>query len=225
METAVLKSELREATGSRACTKLRRQGRVPAILYGRAEPSVMLTVSQHDLNAVLHTGARMLDLATPDRTEKVFVKDVQYDSMGSEIVHVDFTRVVLTETIELEVAVNLHGRPLGVLEGGIVDQVIKELRIECLPTQIPDGIRVEVGQMKVGDMITVGNLQIPEGVKVLNDPGLVVVTIHAPVAEEVAVEAAEAAEETAEPEVIGAKEREEAKAAEGEEEAEKPGKE
>ena len=224
MATVVLKSEARTETGSSACTRLRHAGHIPAVLYGRNIANLLLAVDLHDLNAAIASGARMLDLDTPAGTEKVFIREVQYDSMGSLPVHVDFTRVVMTEKITLEVSVTLVGRAPGVTEGGILDQPIKELEVECLPDRIPETIRCNVGSMKIGDMITVGQLEIPEGVTVHKDASLVIVTIHPPVTEEEAVAVAEPTEGAVEPEVIGAKEREAAAAAEEAEAGESGGK-
>ena len=204
MKTESLQTQLRKETGTQACAKLRRQGRVPAVLYGHGGNNVQLSVDMHDLNMTLQHGARMLELITDDVTETVIVKEIQFDALGDEPIHVDFTRVAIDEKISLLVTVELAGTTQGSEAGGILDQPIKEIEIECLPTQIPEAIRCNIRAMQIDDVITVGDLQMPEGVVALTDSGQVVVIVHPPTKQ---VEDEEVSDEEAavEPEVIGAK--------------------
>ena len=205
MKTEALQTRRRKETGTQASARLRRQGRVPAVLYGHGGDNVLLSVDLHDLSMTLQHGTRMLDLVTDEATETVIVKDIHFDALGDEPIHVDFTRVAIDEKISLLVTVELVGTAQGAEAGGILDHPTKEIEIECLPTQIPESIRLNVRPMQIDDVITVGNLQIPEEVTVLTDPGQVVVIIHPPIKP---VEEEEVPEEEAapgEPEVIGAK--------------------
>lgn len=213
MKEAVIHAEPRARSGSRACRRLRREGRVPGVLYGHGEEGVKVAMDAHDLLQTLHTGAHMFDLklkGQPD--EKVLVKEVQYDSLGDEIIHVDLQRVALTEIVEVTVPIVPVGTAIGSVHKGILDQPLKELHVSCLPADIPHDIRVHVTHLDIGDMLTVKDLELPERVATTNVPGQVVVTVHPPVKEE-EVEAAEVVAEeeaVAEPEVIGAKPEEEA---------------
>ena len=208
MKEAVIRAEARDESGTRACRRLRREGRVPGVVYGHGDEGVKIAMDAHDLLQTLHTGAHMFDLklkGEPD--EKVLVKEVQYDSLGDEIIHVDLQRVALTETVEVTVPIVLVGTAIGSVHKGVLDQPLKELHVSCLPTDIPDDLRVHVTHLDIGDMLTVKDVELPERVTTTNAPEQVVVTVHPPVKEE-EVEAAEVAAEekaVAEPEVIGAR--------------------
>ena len=211
MEAQILQAEKRTGKGTESSRKLRQQGKIPAVLYGHGGENVTLSVGSHELGVVLHHGVRVLDLAIGGAKETVMIKEVQYDAMGDEPVHVDFTRVALGEKIRLRVPVELVGTAAGVTAGGILDHPVSDVEIECFPTNIPESVRVQVKALQIGDMITVGDLTLPEGVTVLTDRGQIVATVHPPLKEEEPVAAVEGAA-PAEPEVIGAKEREEAAA-------------
>jgi large subunit ribosomal protein L25 len=134
---------------------------------------------------------------------------VQWDHLGKDLLHVDFARVAADERIVLTVPIELRGTAPGVTAGGVLDQPIHTLSIECLAISIPDTIRVNIGELQIGSAIHVRDLALPAGVKAMSDPEAIVVQVKQPVAEEEAPVAAEAAE-AAEPEVIGAKEKAEA---------------
>jgi large subunit ribosomal protein L25 len=217
MREPVIHAERRTLIGTQSCRRLRNRGTIPGILYGHGEEGVTIAMDAHDLAKTLHTGAHIYDLKVeglPD--EKVLVKEVQYDSLGSDIVHVDLQRIALTETVEVSIPILLVGHAVGVIHKGVLDQPLKELHVRCLATQIPHELRVVVTELEIGMMKMVKDVPLPEGVVATNAPEQVVVTVHPPVAEEV-VEAVEGVvpEGPAEPEVIGAKPAEE-----GEEEAE-----
>jgi large subunit ribosomal protein L25 len=143
------------------------------------------------------------------KNETVLVKDVQFDHLGMEVLHVDFARVDLNERVEVTVPLVLKGEPKGEKDGGVLQQILADLEIECLVTQIPTEIRANVADMGLNDALHVKDLQLPEGVRALQDEDLIVATVKE-IAEEVSTEAAEG---TAEPEVIGR--AEEGEAAEG----------
>jgi len=185
---------------------------VPGVVYGHGQEGVSVVMNARDLLKSLRAGAHIFELklkGQPD--DKVLIKAVQYDSLGDDIIHVDLLRVDLTETVEVTVPIMLVGHAIGAVHKGIVDQPLKELDVTCLPTQIPDDVRVHVTPLDIGDMLTVKDIKLPEGVSASNAPDQVVVTVHPPVKEEEVEAAVEAGEEVepAEPEVIGAADREE----------------
>src|SRR5690606_3493849 len=150
-------------------------------------------------------GAHVFDLDLDGRSEKVLIKEVQYDHLGKEIIHVDFARVSLDERVKVTVALELKGEAPGEKEGGIVQQILSELEIECLVTEIPGLIVVDVSELKLDDEIRVKDLKLAAGIRSLVDEDQVVVSCQT-VREEVETEAAEGADE---PEVIGRKADEE----------------
>jgi large subunit ribosomal protein L25 len=148
----------------------------------------------------------------------VLVKEVQFDHLGIEIIHVDFARVSLDEKVEVTVALELKGTPKGEAEGGVLQQIINELEIECLVTDIPEIIRHNVSDMEKDAVLHIRDLKLPTGVRVLQDADLIVATVK-----EIVEQAPAAVEEAAaaEPEVIGRKPTDEEAAAEGGEAAPK----
>ncbi|MBE3070789.1 MAG: 50S ribosomal protein L25 [Planctomycetes bacterium] len=203
ISTETLHAKKREASGTRACRRLRAQGEVPAILYGHKEEAVALQVSVDELEKALRHHARMLELQVDDRKDTVLLRAVQYDALGDEIVHVDFVRVAMDETITLEVPIQLKGKPK--VEHAVLQQTLGVLEIECLPANIPDAIIVPAANLILGQSIHVGDIVPPEGIKIVTEPEIIVATLTAAAAE-VSIEAAAAeGEATAEPEVIGRK--------------------
>jgi len=206
--TTVLEAKSKKSSGSKEARKIRRTGQIPAVLYGHKEATVPLTISYREFDAIMRSGLRMVDLKVDGRPQKALIKDVQYDAIGDEILHVDFTRVSLTEKITLSVPVIMFGHAVGSDEGGVLDQVLKALEVRCLPTNIPESIRLNVAELKIGDSIFVKNVPPVEGVEILSDPEAIVITVHAPKEEVVEAPPEEvAAAAPAEPEVIGEKER------------------
>jgi large subunit ribosomal protein L25 len=210
---------------------LRRSGFVPGIVYHKGDRSVPLKVPKDAVNRILHTEAGrnvLIDLKIKDEKAKkqrtVVVKDLQHDPVTGDILHIDFHQISLTERITVNVPIVEKGEAPGVKnEGGVLESPLKELHIECLPTEIPEHVEVDVSGLKLNDAIHVRDLALPGSVKVLNDPEMVIAQVRLPVVEK--PEEAAAAEVT-EPEVIGEKKEE----AEGEaappeakkEKAEKP---
>ncbi len=215
MESATIEASRREELGSRAARRLRRQGLVPAVLYGHNLDPVHLTLPLKTVERLLHAGIRMVNLQIGDLSEPALIRDVQYDLMGDHIIHVDLVRVALDEKVTVTVPVELHGLAKGVASGGTLDHVIQDIEVRCLPRDIPERIRVEIADLDVGQIVHVRDLEPPPGVEIVHDPDATVVTIHPPVAAEVAEEAAEA-EAATEPEVIEGRRKEEEAAGEEE---------
>ncbi|MFO8008447.1 MAG: 50S ribosomal protein L25 [Candidatus Brocadiia bacterium] len=206
MDIAEVKARPREARGSRACRRLRHQGLIPAIIYGRGEPNVLLTLREQDVEELVEEHAFIVQVSWDGVQENAQIKEVQYDALGDEIVHVDLVRISLTEHIVVSVPVETHGDAVGVTEGGVLETVQHDLEVQCLPMAIPDSIIVEVSELAIGDNLTVGDLQFPEGVEPVTDAETVVVTVVPPSELEEEEEAPE--ELLLEPELIGAEEEE-----------------
>src|SRR5438132_1864929 len=139
-QTAQVSAKPRSELGSRANERLRDAGFVPGVVYGHKEAVVPVTLPKKELSTYLSRGAHVFDLAMDGKNEKVLVKDVQYDHLGLEVIHVDFARVSLDERVEVTIPVELKGTPKGEADGGVLQQIISELKMECLATEIPDGI-------------------------------------------------------------------------------------
>ena len=209
-------AESRAALGSRANKRLRDTGKVPGVVYGHKEAVVPVSLPKKELVNHLNHGTHVFDLSLDGKAEKVLVKEVQYDHLGIEAIHIDFARVSADERVELTVPLELKGEPAGEAEGGVLQQIMAELEIECLVTDIPAAIVHNVSEMKVDDVLHISDLKLPPGVKALQDADQVVAQVKT-IEEEAAAPAAE--EGAAEPEVIGRKpeEGEEGAAAGGEE--------
>lgn len=211
-ESVVLVTEKRDTRGTRQARKLRAQGRVPAVVYGHKEETLSVTVSGGDLLSAIRHGARVVDLQSEGKLQTAQIAELQWDHLGHDVLHVDFRRIAADERIHVTVTVEVRGIAPGVTAGGILDQPIHTLSIECTALNIPETIRVNVNELQLGAAIHVRDLHLPADVKALADPDAIVVHVTAPQAEPQA--AAAAATEQAEPEVIGRK----AAAEEGEEE-------
>ena len=202
---AVLRVTKREDIGTRKARQLRKQGLIPGIIYGHGQDALPVTLSEHDVELAILHGERLLEVHIEGKRQNALIKDVQYDTYGQVVIHVDLARVDLDERVEVTVAVVLKGTPAGVAEeGGMLQQIAAEAKIECPVRAIPEGIDVPVSELKVGDSLTMADLPLPDGAKLLDDPAAPVVTIRLVAEEEVPPTEEEAA--AAEPKVIGEKE-------------------
>jgi len=198
--------ESRATQGKRRNRRLRDAGRIPAILYGHGLQNVSLAVGAEELTSVIRHGSRLVSL-TGAVAESAFIRELQWDTWGTHIVHVDFTRISEHEIVEVRVTVELRGEAPGVREGGVVNQLIHEVEMACPASVIPEKLVVNVNHLKLNDTIALGSLELPQGAKLLAaDLEAVVVqcVVPAELPEEGAAEAV-----PGEPEVIGAKEEEE----------------
>src|SRR3954462_15428365 len=146
-QAAQVTAKARNELGSRANKRLRDSGMLPGVIYGHKEAIIPITLPRKEVVSHLTHGAHLFDLAIDGKSEKVLVKDVQYDHLGLEVIHVDFARVSLDERVEVTVPLELKGTPKGEADGGVLQQIISELEIECLVTEIPDVIRHNVSEM------------------------------------------------------------------------------
>ena len=234
MEKVLLKATVRTLTGKRVAKDLRNKGLIPANVYKGGKGALSLEISGDDLDNVLQTKAGENVIITlkisgegSPKDKTVLIKEIQREPIKSGILHVDFNEISLTEMLKVNVPLASRGEPVGVkIDGGILEHVMWELQVECLPTAIPEKIEIDVTNLKIGDAVYVKDIAVPEGVKVLNDPGLITMILKAPKVEVPKVEVAEGGPE--EPELIRKKKEEEAEegaAAQAPKEAEKPAKE
>jgi len=216
-DAVILTAQERSEHGTHNARRMRKAGKIPAVLYGHKEATVPLTLSRDELYKAVRHGVRLVDVKQGDKSEKALIRDVQWDPLGHDILHVDFARVSMDERIEVDVRVELRGTAPGVATaGGVLNQPLHTLKVECLAISIPESIRVSIAELQIDKAIYVKDLTVPEGVKILNDPDAIVVQCAPKIVEEVvAVPGAAPTAEQAEPELIGRQ-----KAEEGEEEAE-----
>jgi large subunit ribosomal protein L25 len=201
----VIEAQLRTPGGKNANNRLRRAGKIPAVIYGPGKQPVVVSVDPHDVKTILHseTGRNTIFGINVDGSAQgnAMVKGYQLDPVHGNLIHTDFLEIAMDRLLILTVNVEVVGEPEGVkLDGGIMDIVTRTIEVECLPSDIPESIKVDVSKLKINDYLRVKNLETDAKVKILSDPELVVVTIVPPNKEEAPVEAAAAS--TTEPEVI-----------------------
>ena len=210
MEKVVLNAEKRSAAGKGVARSLRRKGIVPAVLY-RGGASMPIEINEKELTKFIRSTAGeqvMVNLTFSDGESKLaLMKDYQLDPIKGGLIHTDFFEVSLSEEVKVTVHVTMKGEAIGVKrDGGILQYGTRDIEIQCLPDRMPGHIEVDVSGLETGKSIHVGDLVLGEGIKILTDPGELIVTVTAPAVEE----AAPAAGEAAEPEVIKKGKKEEA---------------
>lgn len=170
----------RTSLGSAESRRLRRRGFVPGTLYGRQEP-ISIAVGERELRAALTTSAgshAVLEVAVDGaRAHSAILKDFQRDKVRGDIIHVDLLEVRLDQPIQATVAVTLVGEPAGVKEGGVLNQVTTAVNVEALPLEVPQHLEADVSALAIGDAFRIGELAIPEGVTLLDDPDAVLATV------------------------------------------------
>ncbi len=211
--------EKRSKTGKGAARQLRRDDLIPGVVYGNERKPQALTVDPHDLKGKIHSNA-IIDLDIEGEEETVMIKDFQKDVIKEEVIHVDFQQISMDETINITVPIKLVGDAPGVREGGVLQQLLREVDIEVLPSDIPEELELNIDDLTLSDSLEVGDLDIPEEVNVLNSLDDVIVTIVAPSEEIDEEEEEELEEEFIEPEVIGEEDEEELEEGEEEEDLE-----
>ncbi|MGI6096968.1 MAG: 50S ribosomal protein L25/general stress protein Ctc [Dethiobacteria bacterium] len=206
METVELKAVRREKSTKGALKKLRREGMIPGIVYGRSKEPISIAIDRSELKSVLGTAAGMNVLVELKingegalQTETVMIKDIQHDILiRDNLLHIDLLRVSMTEKIEVSVPLILVGEPEGVKDGGVLQQLLREVNIRCLPADIPDQLDADVSSLQIGESLQISDLSVPEGIEMLEEADEVVVVVSAPEQEVVEEEAAEEAGEAAE---------------------------
>ena len=159
--TYELKAEKRDAQGTRASRRLRREDRLPAVVYGHGQANTSISLPKKQTLEHLHRGAHLFNLTLDGNAESVLLKDVQYDHLGQEILHVDLFRVNLDEEITSEIQVVLVGEPRGVIKGGTLTQMRDAIELVAKVRDLPDEIRINVADLEIGDAIHIGDVKLP----------------------------------------------------------------
>lgn len=211
-ESVTLKASIRENIGTRNASRLRDKGKLPVIVYGHKQEPVSITLDTHEFVENLHHGHRIFEVEVDGKKDTMLVKDLQYDHLGKTVIHADLMRVNLSERVKVEVMVELRGTAAGTHMGGIVEEMMNAIEIECEVRNIPEILPVNIKDLGFNEVLHAGQIELPEGFVLVTDPDAVVVSCHetkaAAVVEEEAIEIEEGAEETAEPEVITEKKEE-----------------
>ncbi len=220
MDTVSIVVQQRDAKGSRAARRLRRQGLIPGVLYGHGNDATVIAIDPHALRVALSTSAGMhavLDVTFEGqkRPHKAIVKELELDHVKSIVTHVDLQEIRLDETIESTVTVHFEGEAKGVKNGGVLEESTREVTVRGLVTAIPEHLVLDISGLDVNDTGKVADIRVPEGIEILDDPEQVICSVLPPrkaeaeegVEAEVTVEGAAVA---AEPEIVGKGEHEEA---------------
>lgn len=215
MGRMTLNAEKREEIGKGSARALRRKNMIPAILY-RGGESLLIKLSKKELTQFINTTSGeqvMVNLQFVDNSNRLAImKDYQVDPTMGELLHADFFEVLLTEEVRVVVHMTPIGEPIGVkIDGGIMQHLLREIEVECLPDKIPGRIEIDISNLEIGQSFYVSDLKLGEGIKVLSDPQEVIVNVIAPAVEEVAAPAEAVAPEVTEPEVMKKGKKEEEK--------------
>jgi large subunit ribosomal protein L25 len=196
-----------KGTGSRVSRRLRAQGRIPAIIYGHKQDPLPVSLARDSVWEMIKKSTHLAELSVNGSTEMVIVRDIQWDHLGKEIIHLDFARVNAEESIETEVRLDIRGVAPGLSEGGLLEQPVHSVTVTCRANAIPDSIRVDVSNLHLGQAIHVRDLVLPDGVTVNDDPELTVVHVVSRTAQAETTAAGEG-ENLTQPEVIKPERRE-----------------
>src|SRR5258706_10655389 len=209
MKDIVVDVKSRTEFGKNASRRLRHQGLIPGIVYGAKKDPVAVVIDPKKLLEILHSesGANtlfQLNLSDKEARRHVMIKEYQVDPVKGALMHADFVRIQMDEVIEVDVPVQVTGEATGVkLDGGILDHVTRQIRVSCLPGDIPEHVTLDVTPLKIGDALRVADLPKSDRYRILNDPDMTLVVVSPPAKEEVAAPSAEAAPAApAEPQVI-----------------------
>jgi large subunit ribosomal protein L25 len=217
MSELTIQVEKRESIGKNANRRLRAVGQLPAVVYGDQKDAVPITVDRRTVIDLLKRGGGenavfLLELVGSKSSRHAMIRDLQVDPISRQIVHIDFQRIRLSQKVKVQIAIQLVGEAYGVkTDGGVLDFITRELEVECLPTAIPQGLEINVEDLRIGDHVEAKDITLPEGVELMDEPQKVVVSVsHSRVeaeideleaegeGEELLIEAA-----SDEPEVIG----------------------
>lgn len=205
-----LQYEVRTEKGTGRVKRLREQGKIPAIVYGEGKPAEAISINERIFTKMFYAGERVVILKSDGKDTQALIKDIQYDALGDHLLHVDFHKLKAGQKVSVKISIALTGTPKGAVDGGVVNQTLHEIEVECLPTAIPEKVTVDVSPMEIGQAIHVSELNLPEGVAPKAEPEVVVVTCDEPRKVEEPTEPVEG--EAAEPEVLSEKKDEDEKA-------------
>ncbi len=207
MAEVKLNAKKREVSTKGAINQSRKAGNVPGVFYIKGQEGIPIVVEENDINPLVFTSENhLIQLHIEGAKEEMhesILKEIQFDPVTDKVVHFDLRGITRGEVIELEIPLSLHGTAIGVREGGVLQQVLHKLQIECLPSNIPEHLEFDVTNLKFGDAVTVADLNF-ENVKILNSEKSVVLSIVAPkvIEEEETEDELLAGDEAEEPEVI-----------------------
>jgi large subunit ribosomal protein L25 len=195
-----IKAESREGVGKQLSKQLRKQGKIPAIIYGETKESIPIAIQLADVKAILKStkGENTVLKIHQDNIEvDAMLKEIQYDYLSEHIIHADFLRLTLDKPVTVRIPIVVKGEPIGVkLESGVFDFITRDIQVKCLPTKIPREIVVEIGDLHAGHSIKAADLAMEEEIQLVSDPHRVICAVTSkakPTAEEARIEA-EAAE-------------------------------
>jgi large subunit ribosomal protein L25 len=209
MDELKINARAREERGSAASRRLRRAGEVPGILATAGQEPVPLAVTTQEFEKVLRSGAQLVKMRLGEEELEVLVREIQWDAMGDNMLHVDFDRVVRGEKLTLEIPLEFFGEAAGVAEGGVFQTHLNTINVECLPRAIPDMVEIDVTALEIGGEIRARDITLPEGVELYEiEPDTLIVNVTAQVVEEEEAEEGEEVEAGTEPEVISEKKEE-----------------
>jgi large subunit ribosomal protein L25 len=208
MELQDLRVIARDSAGTGPSRRTRAAGMIPGVIYGGGEQPVSVSVDERTFVQLIHGrfgdhAVLKLDVAErPELTTTCVLKQLQHDLVRGNVIHIDFLRISLEDRIHTTVAIEFVGQAKGVLDGGVLDQIAREVEVECRALDTPEKITIDVSELEVGDTMTVASLVAPENVTIITDPESPIASVHAPrvIEESAAVEGEEGAKE---PEVIG----------------------
>lgn len=194
--------------GKSGAREIRKEGNVPAVLYGKGTEPISLVINPSELKQALSTEAgenTLLEIRVKEGDADIpklsLLRDIQYDYLTNKPIHLDFQALDMKQKITVEVPVHIEGKAKGVKEGGILDEILREISVECLPSNIPNSFSVDITELEIGDSIHINTLEIEEGIDILHDLEDTIVTVLAPIiepepTEEEEVEGEEGTEET-----------------------------
>jgi len=188
-------AELKQLSGTGVARKLRAQGKVPAVIYGRGIETTAIHVNRRELATALNPDAGinvLLDLQIEGRSTLALTRELQRDPVKGTLLHADFVRVDRTQAVEVEVPIHVVGSSPGVNEGGVLENPLFTVHVKCLPTEVPEFVAADVSGLAIGDSLRVSDIAAQAGFEILSDPEAVVASVLAPVSEE-QLEAMEAA--------------------------------
>lgn len=200
METKLV-AQRRAKLGTSSNRRLRASGLVPGIIYGHKQDPIAVSFPAKEAAALVRSTHRVVDIELDGKSETTILREAQWDAFHAELRHVDFMRVDANERVKADVDVVLRGTAAGVLAGGVLEHSLHMLHVDCLAIKIPEAVLVKVQGLQIGQVIHVKELEIPEGVKVLNNPDAIVVRVIQPIIVETVLPA-EVATGPVEPEVI-----------------------
>jgi large subunit ribosomal protein L25 len=212
MEQARLEVEIRQGIGKGSARAIRRDGLIPGIVYGHKLEPVVIKFQEHGLRKIFRSGGEnvLINMDMPGgETEIVMIKEIQKDPISRKVLHADFMRVSLEERVTAHIPVVLIGIAPGIKEGGVLEFILRELRLECQVGQIPEHFEIDVSALKIGDQIRVEEVNVPEDMVIHDDPSTIIVTVASPTVIKEGEEAAVQEDLEKEPEVIKERRKEE----------------